>query len=140
MLEAFFGKTYMQLLFVFYSANRELVTQGKLKTSLEPIPMKRDLKIIYNKYSYHNEETTVVISNYKNEMPEYWNNEIILPIYDPEKGTTDFGDDKHMSYLDKYLTGLFAMDNYTGLDVRAKINSIPYEKFIRKMIKKMKID
>ena len=96
--------------------------------------------MIYNKYSFHNEETTVVISNFKNEIPDFWHNEIVLPIYDPAKGSTDFGDDKHMSYLDKYIMGLYAMDNYTGPDVRAKINSIPYDKFIRKMIKKMKID
>ncbi|CAI2379032.1 unnamed protein product [Moneuplotes crassus] len=139
-LKAFFGRTYSHLLFVFYSSNREQVTQSDSIHDIEPIPMKRDLKMIYDKYSFHNEENTVMISNFPNELDDYHYNEIVLPLYDPLRGQTDFEDDKHMSYLEKYINGLHAMDTYIGTDVRAKINNISYKKFIQKYTKKIRYD
>jgi hypothetical protein len=117
-----------------------MLTQNDDPNDVKPIPIKRDLQMIYDKYSFHNEENTVVISNFKNEIEEYQSNEIILPLYDPLKGTTDFLDDKHLIYLDKYITGLYAMDYYAGKDVRSKLNSISYDKFIQKLTKKVKYD
>lgn len=39
-----------------------------------------------------------------------------------------------------YLMGLFAMDSYVGLDVRQKLATIPYDKFLQKYTKKIRVD
>lgn len=64
-VEALFGKTFTQLLFVSYCSNRPQLTGNPDPNDVTPIPMKRDLNIVYDKYSFHNEENTVVISNFK---------------------------------------------------------------------------
>ena len=37
-----------------------------------------------------------MVSNYFNEYDEYHRNDLILPLYDPKFGKTDFLDDKHL--------------------------------------------
>lgn len=139
-VKAIFGKTFTQLMFVFYSPHRHIMINSPPSAIIDPIPIKRDLEIVFNKYSLYNMENTVMISNFKNEIEDFQSNDIVLPVYDPLKGTTDFLDDKHMSFLEKYLHGLYAMDTYTGMDVRTKLRTITYEKFIQKLTKKMRYD
>jgi hypothetical protein len=45
-------------------------------------------------------------------------------------GKTDFLDDKHMFYLQKYLRFLISLDNAIGTDVRSKLDSFSYSTFI----------
>ena len=139
-IEAMFGKTFAQLLFVFYTGNREQLMNNYDENNVDPLPIKRDLEMVYDKYSFHNEENTVVISNHANIIEDYRTNEIIVPLFDPYLGTTNFLDDQHINYMSKYFTALFAMDNHSGEDVRAKINSMSYKKFAQKLTKRTNYD
>ena len=81
-----------------------------------------------------------MVSNFENLSEEHKFNDLILPRYDPFKGETDFLDDKHLSYFEQYLKAVFAMDQYVGLDVKAKLQSISYKKFLQKLTKRMRYD
>ena len=113
---------------------------GLSENNIDPFPIKRDLGLVFDKYSLYNMENTVMISNFQNEIEEYRTNDIIIPYYHPLKGKTDFVDDKHMSYLEKYMMGLSAMDSYAGKDVRNKLSAINYNRFVQKFTSKTRYD
>lgn len=79
------------------------------KDNLLPFPFKRDLKIIFERHTQFDEKNTIVISNYKNEMSEYRDNEVIMPLYHPLDGETKFEMDAHMYFLMEYLVMLHSI-------------------------------
>jgi hypothetical protein len=83
---------------------------------LTPIPMKRDLDIIFKKYPQYTKENTIIVSTFKNEMSEYRSNEVVLPLYHPVVGFTSFNADAHLYYLMEYLIMLYSM--YDGAKSR----------------------
>ena len=61
--------------------------------------MSRNLSSIFSRYPQYDETSTIVISNFFNQLEDYQRNDIVLPEYNPKMGKTDFIDDKHMFYL-----------------------------------------
>jgi hypothetical protein len=86
-----------------------LFTKKVTDDDLTPSPVKRDLNIIFEKHTQYTKENTLLISNFKNEMSEFRNNEIIIPMYDPVAGYTSFQADAHLYYLMEYLIILYGM-------------------------------
>ncbi len=76
---------------------------------LTPSPVKRDLKIIFDKHPSYTIENTLIISNFKNEISEYRSNEVIIPMYHPITGNTSFEADAHLYYLMEYLIMIYGM-------------------------------
>lgn len=60
-------------------------------------------------------------------METYTRNDIIIPEYNPLIGKTDFLDDKHMFYLQKYYKFLLSLNSAVGPDVRNKMESYNYD-------------
>lgn len=60
--------------------------------------MSRNLANIWAKYPQYSEENTLLISNYFNEIEDFQRNDIVLPVYEPKLGSTDFMDDQHLSF------------------------------------------
>ena len=52
-----------------------------------------------------------MISNYLNYHEEFHRNDLILPLYDPKKGKTDFLDDKHLVWTHGYIGFLAGMES-----------------------------
>ena len=52
-----------------------------------------------------------MVSNYFNKIEEFQRNDLILPLYDPKFGKTDFLDDKHLIWVYKYLDFLASMES-----------------------------
>ena len=52
-----------------------------------------------------------MISNYFNSIDDFSRNDLILPLYDPRLGKTDFLDDKHMVWTHSYLNFLASLES-----------------------------
>jgi hypothetical protein len=116
-----------------YSLKFILFTKPEIETdSLLPVPVKRDLKIIFNKHDQYDEKNTVLFTNFKNELSDYRNNEIILPLYHPELGTTQYDQDGHMYFVHEYITILNSHIHVNKIDdIREMIKMLPYDKMTR---------
>jgi hypothetical protein len=126
MVNQFFGSLKYNLKFVLFTKPPE-----DSKTLL-PFPAKRDLRIIFDKYPQYDENNTIIFSNFKNENSDYRTNEVILPLYHPEIGTTQFNLDAHMYYVYEYITVLNTQMIINKIeDVRETMKMIEYEKLIR---------
>lgn len=55
--------------------------------------MVRNLPNIWARYQDYNETNTVVVSNYLNQIEEFQRNDIIIPVFEPKLGQTDFLND-----------------------------------------------
>ena len=102
-IESFFGIFRYNIKFALFTKKSE----GD--NDLTPIPIKRDLEIIFKKHAQYNRQNTIIISNFKNEISDYRHNEVILPIYHPLLGNTSFEADAHLYYLMEYLIIIFSM-------------------------------
>ena len=65
---------------------------------------------------------------------------MIVPLYDPKVGKTDFLDDKHCSHIEKYIVALQAMDGLMGADIRTKLKSVSYTHFLQRFLRKIRVD
>jgi hypothetical protein len=83
--------------------------EGADKDSLLPFPCNRDLKIIFDRHREYDEFNTIIFTTYPNEQSEYRDNEIVLPLYHPEIGPTQFNNDAHMYYTMEYLALMHSM-------------------------------
>jgi hypothetical protein len=92
-----------------YNIKFALFTKKINDGDLTPSPVKRDLNVIFQKHPQYTKDNTLIISNFKNEMSEFRNNEVILPMYHPLLGQTSFEADAHMYYLMEYLIILYGM-------------------------------
>jgi hypothetical protein len=79
------------------------------KDNLLPFPFKRDLRIIFDKHKEYDEFNTIIFTNYPNEQSEFRENEIVLPLYHPQLGSTQFNLDAHMYYTMEYLSLIHSM-------------------------------
>ena len=52
-----------------------------------------------------------MISNYLNYYEDFHRNDLILPLYDPRLGKTDFLDDKHLNWTFEYLKFLASLES-----------------------------
>ena len=52
-----------------------------------------------------------MVSNYLNYHEEFHRNDLILPMYDPKMGKTDFLDDKHLVWAHNYIGFLAGMES-----------------------------
>ena len=73
------------------------------ENKLIPSPIKRDLKIIFNKHQEFSERNTLLVTNFKNEISDYRNNEINIPLYHPTKTSVAFNADAHLYYTTEYV-------------------------------------
>jgi hypothetical protein len=129
--------TYFQINQIFgslkYSLKFALFTKPpETHTTLLPFPAKRDLKIIFDKYPEYSEKNTILFTNFHNEISEYRENEVVLPIYHPEIGTTKFHEDAHMYYINEYLIILnshFVINKAD--DIREVIKQLNYKKIVK---------
>ena len=65
----------------------------KSDKQLKAVPMVRNLPNIWARYQDYNETNTVVVSNYLNQIEEFQRNDIIIPVFEPKLGQTDFLND-----------------------------------------------
>jgi hypothetical protein len=86
--------------------------------SVVPIAMERNFSSIWHKFPQYNDENTLMISNFYNQIADYNSNDIVLPTFDPVNGTADFLDDKHLKWMADYLTVLESVEHKVGPDVR----------------------
>ena len=52
-----------------------------------------------------------MISNYFNSYDEFNRNDLVLPLFDPKYGKTDFLDDKHLVWTHGYLNFLASIES-----------------------------
>ena len=64
----------------------------------------------------------------------------MIPEYNPLSGRTDFLDDKHMYYIQKYFRFLQSLDQMVGEDIRSKMEAYPYETFVQKLTRSVRYD
>ena len=105
---------HIRLLFVTYT-DRNKVKNADFEDphKICPLPMARNLANIWAKYPQYSEENTVLISNFFNEIEDFQRNDIVLPVFAPKVGRTDFLDDMHLDYA-LYLKDLLIFP-YAGL-------------------------
>ena len=81
-----------------------------------------------------------MISNYLNYHEEFHRNDLILPLYDPKKGKTDFLDDKHLVWTHGYIGFLAGMESQLGDDMRYIMEAMPYDAYLKRLNKQMNYD
>ncbi len=96
-INSFFGSARYNLKFVLFTPKKT-----PNQNSLDPEPIERDLKIIFDKHPEYDETNTVVISNHENKLEEFRDNDIIIPQYHPN-GSTHFTMDSHLYYVYEYF-------------------------------------
>ncbi len=115
-----------------YNLKFALFTKPEIDENLLPFPAKRDLKIIFDKHQDNDEKNTIIFTNFKNEISDYRDNEVIIPLYHPEIGTTQFNLDAHMYYIYEYIIILQSQMTVNKIDdVREVMKMITYEKMIK---------
>lgn len=126
-INQFFGSLKYNLKFAMFTKPPENYN------TLLPFPAKRDLRLIFDKYAKeYSEKNTIVFTNFKNEISDFRANEIILPLYHPELGTTKFNLDAHMYYVYEYLIILTSNIAVSKADdIREVIKMINYEKVVK---------
>lgn len=105
-IETFFETLKYNLKFALFTKNPN---PTPFSNSIVPIPIKRDLNIIFQKHKEYDLKNTLIISNYKNELSQFRENDIVIPLYHPSEGTTTFNLDAHMYYLMEYLQVINSM-------------------------------
>jgi len=106
----FFGSSRYNLKFVLFTPKKY-----SNQNDIDPVPIERDLKIIWDKHPQYDETNTVVISNFENKIEEYRDNDIIIPQLHPTLGTTYFTMDAHLYYIYEYFLVLNSLkDNDNG--------------------------
>ena len=80
--------------------------------------MQRNYASIWQKYTQYNDSNTLMISPHYNLIEDYQRNDLILPLYDPLQGQSDFLDDKHLAWGMKYLSVLAGLETTIGEDMR----------------------
>mmetsp|Transcript_37463 Transcript_37463/g.57370 ORF Transcript_37463/g.57370 Transcript_37463/m.57370 type:complete len:152 (-) Transcript_37463:1238-1693(-) len=126
MVQKLFGRYLQQLLFITYQDSMEA---GAEDSELEPQPVNRNLANIWSRYQQYNEENTLVVSNFYNQIEDFQRNDIILPRFHPKEGSTDFEDDHHMRFLSEYLSFVISLGGVAGKDVRMRMEGFNYEQF-----------
>ncbi len=81
-----------------------------------------------------------MISNFYNLEEEFQSNDLILPMFHPKLGQTDFLDDKHLGYLLDYINFVESMEVSVGDDIRKCMDNFSYENYLRKLTKQMRYD
>jgi len=75
------------------STNSEDTPPPKSGGDLKVAPMSRNLPNIWARYENYDESNTVVVSNYFNEIEDFQRNDIVIPVFEPKFGKTDFLND-----------------------------------------------
>ena len=81
-----------------------------------------------------------MISNYFNNFEEFHRNDLVLPLYDPIFGKTDFLDDKHLAWTHKYINFLAGIEYQIGEDMRQQMEAFSYDAFLKRLNKQMQYD
>ena len=71
----------------------------------------RNFTPVWQKFQQYSEENTIMVSNYFNAIDDYHRNDLVLPLYDPKMGKTDFLDDKHLAWTYNYLGFLAGLES-----------------------------
>ena len=71
----------------------------------------RNFTPVWQKFQQYSEENTIMVSNYFNAIDDYHRNDLVLPLYDPKMGKTDFLDDKHLAWTYNYLGFLASLES-----------------------------
>ncbi|CDW85004.1 UNKNOWN [Stylonychia lemnae] len=138
--------TQVQLKYLFGRFFPQKGLQGKdyaesvEEQEIKPVPISRNLGSIFQKYPQYDEQSTIVVSNFYNKMEDFQRNDLVLPMYHPKVGTTDFIDDRHMHFLYQYLKFILSLDTAVGSDIRIRMGYASYEAFIQRLVKQSKID
>lgn len=103
-IDNFFGNLKYNLKFALFNKRTSIPDQDN---KLVPIPIKRDLNIIYSKHPEYTETNTIIFTNFKNELVEYRENEVVVPLYHPLLGGTSFDMDANMYFMMEYLSMLW---------------------------------
>jgi len=132
---------HIRLLFVTYT-DRNKVKNADFEDphKICPLPMARNLANIWAKYPQYSEENTVLISNFFNEIEDFQRNDIVLPVFAPKVGRTDFLDDMHLDYAHSYLRFMLSLDGAVGPDVRMRMEAYGYEQYCQRINKNLKYD
>ena len=80
-----------------------------------------------------------MVSNFRNQIEEFQSNDIILPIYDPKLGKTDFADDKHLQWFYNYINFIESLTVQVP-DVRKQMQAMPYELYLKRSNKSMRYE
>lgn len=126
----FFGIARYNLKFVLFTPRKY-----PHQNSIDPEPIERDLKLIFDKHPEYDESNTVVISNYPNKLEEYRDNDIIIPKYHPSEGSTYFTMDAHMYFIYEYFLVLNSLKSNStgsiGFDIRELMKQLRYDRYIK---------
>ena len=71
----------------------------------------RNFAPVWQKFPQYTQENTLMISNYFNCHEEFHRNDLVVPLYDPKLGKTDFLDDKHLAWAHGYLGFLASLES-----------------------------
>eukprot|EP00331_Platyophrya_macrostoma_P004038 CAMPEP_0176417290 /NCGR_PEP_ID=MMETSP0127-20121128/6810_1 /TAXON_ID=938130 /ORGANISM="Platyophrya macrostoma, Strain WH" /LENGTH=225 /DNA_ID=CAMNT_0017797441 /DNA_START=125 /DNA_END=802 /DNA_ORIENTATION=+ len=114
----YFERYYKNLVFV--SATRREEYEGVKSThSLDPLPVKRDINQLFEKFPTHDLNSTIVVSNFPNLLQNYQMNDLVLKQYDPQLLGAKFIVDYSLFALAKYLSGVKVLTTSKGInDVR----------------------
>ena len=81
-----------------------------------------------------------MVSNFYNEIEDFQRNDIILPIFDPKLGSTDFLDDQHLTFFHQYVKMLLSMEYAVGKDIRMRMEGLSYDAFCQRVNKSLKME
>ena len=99
-----------RLLFVLYNQEGGTVDhEARRAESFEGFA--RNFTSVWQKFPLYSVENTVMVSNYLNKIDEFHRNDLILPLFDPMYGHTDFTDDKHLAWVHSYITFLAGVES-----------------------------
>ena len=67
-----------------------------------------------------------MISNFYNLEDEFRRNDLVLPLFHPKIGQTDFLDDKHLGWTMNYIKYLQSLEVSVSEDVRQCMEHVSY--------------
>ena len=70
----------------------------------------RNFSSVWQKFPQYNEENTVMVSNFFNQIEDFQRNDLTLPLFHPVEGKTDFLDDKHLVWTHSYLNFMAGLE------------------------------
>lgn len=81
-----------------------------------------------------------MISPYYNNLDEFKRNDLVIPEYHPTAGSSDFLDDKYLQYVVNYLKLIQSLEGPIGVDLRQRMEVMPFEQYLQRTTRSMNVD
>ena len=120
-----------RLLFATFTKRAEKDTAPD--ENIKAIEIPRNFSNIWQKFPQYDETNTLMISNFYNLEQEFRRNDLVLPLFHPKLGQTDFLDDKHLGWTMNYIKYLQTLEVSVSDDIRQCMEHMSYPNYIRNL-------